>query len=448
MSKKEKKPFDPDKVGFGRLFAWNSRTLSIAVLSIIMGYVQMYCTDVLGMQAVLIGSIIFVSNICNGITDLIAGWIVDNTNTRWGKARPYEFCIIGVWIATACIFSTPASWGTTGKTVWLFIMYTLLYAVFYTMLAAAETPYVIRAFGTNNAIVKVSSYGGVITTLGAMIVSMVFPIVVSNMGKDAGSWRRTLITIAVPCALIGLLRFIFVKEDRIQYIENAGNGETEADEHVSVKEMLKMIFHNKYLWIFAFITGLPMMIGGFYAHTYYFNVIVGDISKYSYISMASVFLILFMFLVPVLMKKFKTIEIVVLFSALGIAGGLVNYFAGTNIAVLFVGAVGTGAACMPYSYLKSPLILQISNYNQRVGNKRMEATVASFTSFMTLVMQAFGSFVFGVILSSSGYDGTLDVQLPSVVTAIKISYSLIPAAAYAVVIVLCYLFRPIDKEAA
>lgn len=444
MERQKEKAINPDKVGLGRLFAWNSRTVSIGVMSIIIGYLSFYCTDVLGMPAALVGTVLMASKLCDGVTDLFAGWLVDNTNTKLGKARPYEFCILGVWIACACLFSTPVSWGNTAKSIWLFIMYTLLYSVFFTMLNASETPYVIRAFGTQKAIVKVSAYGGVITTLVSTIVAIVCPIIVEQIGTDASTWRRIIILTAIPCGILGLLRFIFVKEDRVEYIEN--REEEKPDEKVSVKDILYLLTHNKYMWMFALIVGLPMMIAGFYAYTYYFNIIVGDISKYSMVSMSALFLILFMFLVPALMKKFSAIGIVILFSVIGIIGNLINFWAGASILLLFFGAVGQGAGCMPYSYMKSPVILQISEYNARMGMKRMEGTVASVINFIGKVLQAFGGFIFGVLLSASGYDGTLSVQPDSAVTMIRLSYSLIPVAIYVVVIILCFCFKSVEKK--
>lgn len=446
MKEKKKKVFDPNKVGIGRLFAWHSRTLSAGVVSIIIAYLSFYCTDVLGMSAALVGSILMASKLCDGVSDLFAGWLVDNTNTRWGKARPYEFCIIGVWLSTFCLFATPVSWGTMGKSVWIFIMYTLLWSVFQTMLNASETPYVIRAFGTKLAVVKVASYGGVIVTLGCMVVSMVFPILVDMMGTSAEGWRRMMLMFAVPLGALGMLRFLLVKEDRIEYIEQSADSEIK-DEKVSIKDIFTMLRKNKYMWLFAIAVAMPKMVGGFSAYTYYFNVIVGSMSKYSIISLSSLVMIVFMFLVPVLMKKFSGIELFALSSVVGIIGYIINFAAGSNMALLFIGAIGTGVSCMPYSYLKSPLIMQISDYNARNGMQRMEGTIGSVINFVEKVFQALGSFVFGILLSVSGYDGTLKVQPDSAVAMIKYSYSLIPIIFMIVVIVCSMKFRPLDKLA-
>lgn len=447
MSQKKQKVFDPDKVSMGRLFTWHSRTFSAGVVSILIGYLTFYCTDVLGMQAALVGSILMASKIFDGVTDLCAGWLVDNTNTRWGKARPYEFSILGMWLTCALLFSTPVAWGVMLQAVWLFVMYSLLFSVFGTLLNASETPYVIRAFGTRHAVVKVASYGGVIVTLGSMIVSIIFPQQVANAGVDPAAWRSMILMYAVPLAAVGMCRFIFIKEDRVQYIESNTEGEEaqKRDEKVTVKEMLHMLLKNKYVWLFALAVGIPFMVGGFFAYTYYFNVVVGDMSKYSLIAMSSVALVLVMFLVPVLSKKFSNIEIVMIFTVIGMLGYGLNYFAGSNIGLLFVAAIGTGTSLMPYSYLKSPLIMQIADYNTKIGLSRMEGTISSTVNFVGKVAQALGSLIIGILLTSSGYDGTLATQPQSAVNMIVYCYSIIPLVFMGLTIIVCLPFRKLDK---
>lgn len=162
------------------------------------------------------------------MTDLFAGWLIDNTNTRWGKARPYELSILGVWICTWALFATPYEWSITAKSIWIFIMYTLIFSIFSTLLNAAETPYIIRAFGDPIAITKVSAYGGILITIGCMVVSVSFPIMVARAGTSVSGWRQMMFMYAVPLALIGLLRMFFVKEDKAP--------DADKEERVTVKK--------------------------------------------------------------------------------------------------------------------------------------------------------------------------------------------------------------------
>lgn len=105
------------KVSLGQILAWNTRPISLGAITIIIAYFSIYCTDTLGMKAALVGTLLMASKIVDGVTDLVAGYIVDNTKTRFGKARPYELCIILSWLCTVLLFSARTEWSNTIKCV-------------------------------------------------------------------------------------------------------------------------------------------------------------------------------------------------------------------------------------------------------------------------------------------------------------------------------------------
>lgn len=145
---------------WGRFLAWKTSDISAAGLSIIItGYLTIYCTNYLGLSGTLVGTILLVSNIIDAITDLIAGFIIDNTHSKLGKGRPYEIGIVGMWICTFLMFSGPANASQTVKVLWVFFMYTFIFGVFNTLRGAGSTAYMIRAFDNDrNLLGKVGSY--------------------------------------------------------------------------------------------------------------------------------------------------------------------------------------------------------------------------------------------------------------------------------------------------
>lgn len=427
-----------EKVSLGKILAWNTRPLALGAVTIIIGYLSMYCTDRLGMPAVMVGTLLMASKIFDGVTDLFAGWIVDNTNTRWGKGRPYEFGLIGAWICLYGLFATGVEWSMTMKCVWIFVLYTLIFSVFSTLLNASETPYMIRAFGSSMAITKVASYGGIFISIGCMAVSITFPMLVGTMGATAAGWRKIMMIYAVPLVLIGMLRFIFIKE---KYIEK----EDENRERLKVKDIFIALKSNKYIWFFAIAVMIPQVIAGMAAGTYYFSTVVGDISKYSTIQMFSMVSLVALFLVPALSKKLLPMQLVMWSAVLGIIGCIINFIAGVSMPLLVVGFLLTGLASMPGSYLKSPIVMQLADYNETNGMKRMEATIASAANFFNKIGAAMGSFILGLVLQAGGYNGTLASQPDSAVTAVRIAYSVVPAVFLIICIVCCLAYRPLNK---
>jgi len=112
--KEEKK----GKVGILKFWTWNFRTMSAGIQAVLIGYIVFYCTDVLELNAALVATLLMASKIFDGVTDILAGYLVDKTHTRLGKARPYEFAIIGLWVATWAVFSVPTSLSTVFGSLW------------------------------------------------------------------------------------------------------------------------------------------------------------------------------------------------------------------------------------------------------------------------------------------------------------------------------------------
>ena len=102
-----------EKLGLGKLLAWSLRPGSTGVALMVMGYLTIFCTNTLGVPAATVGTLLLLSKLLDGITDIFAGYIVDKTNTKIGRGRPYELCVIGLWAATVGLFITPASFSLT-----------------------------------------------------------------------------------------------------------------------------------------------------------------------------------------------------------------------------------------------------------------------------------------------------------------------------------------------
>ena len=94
-----------EKVGLGKLLLWNSSSCSVALSTLMLGYATFYCTDVLQLAPALVGTLFMVSKIFDSFTDIVAGFIVDRTQTRWGKGRPYEIFMLFLWLSTWLLFS-------------------------------------------------------------------------------------------------------------------------------------------------------------------------------------------------------------------------------------------------------------------------------------------------------------------------------------------------------
>lgn len=73
------------------LYALNNTSTNIYMT--LVGYISYYLVGIVGVGVVLAGSIVTIMRIWDGVTDPFVGFIVDKTNTKFGKNRP--FIVIG-----------------------------------------------------------------------------------------------------------------------------------------------------------------------------------------------------------------------------------------------------------------------------------------------------------------------------------------------------------------
>ena len=140
-----------------------------------------------------------VTKVIDGISDLIVGFLIDKTNTKWGKSRPWIlFGAVPFGVAAVLAFSVPDI-GQTGMLIYAYITYILLSTAYTvvnipmasilpalsedpherTVLASCRTFFssigstVVSAF----ALTLVDKFGNGNEALGFRIVMMIFGVV-------------------------------------------------------------------------------------------------------------------------------------------------------------------------------------------------------------------------------------------------------------------------------
>ena len=83
-----------------------------------------YLVNYVGLAAGMVGTMVLVARIWDAVNDPMMGYLVDNTNTKYGKARPYFlFCSIPAALFLFAVFAIPANISSTAKIVWVYIAY-------------------------------------------------------------------------------------------------------------------------------------------------------------------------------------------------------------------------------------------------------------------------------------------------------------------------------------
>lgn len=394
--KKEEVP-NPGKIGIGKFWAWQSREFSDAAIVLILGYIQFFCTDAIHINPLIVGTILALSKIIDAVTDVAAGYMVDRTNTRFGKGRPYDLCQFGVWICLILLFSCPDSMPDAAKVAWIVVMYTLCKGVFATFLNAGENVFKLRAF-TEPQLIRLTSAGGIANSVCGFLVAIILPQAIKNAGTSVPAWTKTMLMFAVPLCLLGMCRFLFVKEK--YHCET----QHQAEEKVSLKSMFHMLGENKHIWPFFFTSVIINVFASMGVGTYFFTHVIGNLGMMSVFAALAILALPALFILPALMRRFSKRNIMVVCSAISILCGVIGFLFYNNMVVIGIVYVVSQAASLPGTYMGALIIMDCADFNEWKGRHRMEGTLSSVIGFAKNAGSALGTFLLGVALTLIKYD--------------------------------------------
>lgn len=407
------------KVSKKMLFAWPTRAVSVGIGSAFLGYVTYFATDYMEISAVTAGIIFMLSKIFDGFTDLVGGYLVDHTHTKLGKARPYELALIGYWISLVLLFAAPKM-GATASCIYLFVMYSRVNAVFLTLLSCSDSVYLANSLDDPGQNVSVVSVNGFVTMIFSMAAAIAMPQVVKYFCTSRAEWAIVAVILAIPCTLVGLIRFFVVKER--QDIANTS-------QQISLKEAAMLLKNNKYILIFTVVllfanigTASSQAVG-----TYFNQYILKDIGIGSLLSLSMVSVLVATVVTPGLARKFGFTKVMKMSSLIGVIGFLIRLIDVDNILLLFISSLLSAIGPYLVYLFAGTFVIDCMDYGEWKNGVRSEGTISCVSGFTSKVGTALGAAVASVLMGLAGYNGALAVQTDAANMMIILLNSVVPA---------------------
>lgn len=431
---------------------WSTRGIGTSVPNtLIVTYLSFYATDVLGMKAALVATILLMTKLFDGVTDLISGFIVDNTHTKLGKGRPYDICIVFIGVFTVLLFSAPKT-GTVAQIIWLTVVYILLQAVFVTLLSTADSVYLLRAFPEEKERNTTFSISTIFGQIIGITIGVILPVMIASAGTDHAEWTKVVLIVTIPCTIIGMLRFFFIKEVNVDVpaakAEKKDKKEKKKSaDHVGLKDGAKAIARNKYILVLALGIFIIVISSGLLnsSSAYYFQYIVGDMNKMAVASMGTYASLVMLVLFVPLANKFGKSNILKFGMVVAVIGCLIRWFGGANIVTITIGMSMLMFGVMPLTLYFPLYLFDIMDYGEWKTGKRVEGLYAAFPTFANKVASGLAVSLGMFILGAAGYDGTASVQSASALRAIELCYNALPTILLIAMTLLLIVFYNIDK---
>ncbi|MBR3808324.1 MAG: MFS transporter [Lachnospiraceae bacterium] len=455
---KNSKPVRPfgmrDKMGylfgdFGNDFTF---ILSTMILS-------KFCTDVLGISAGVIGTIMMLARFVDAVTDVTMGRICDRSKiTPNGKFKPWilRMCV-PVAISSFLMYQSGLAHLPTGvKIAYIAITYLLWGSFCYT---GINIPYGSMASavsadpGDRQSLSTFRTMGGM---LAGMVIGILLPIIAYDKVTLAdGTIKETLIGGRVTLAagifsVLAIICYILCYKLITERVVVEPTGE----KGPSVGQMLKSAFTNRALIsiivasVVMLLAQLSMQNMAAYIYPDYYN--NADAQAASTMMMMGGMIVAAIFAKP-LAKKFGKAEVSIV-SNLFAAGVMVVLFIirPSNVWV-YCGLqmlcwLGLGV----FSMVSWALITDVIDYSELRNGVREDGSVYAMYSFARKLGQALAAGLSGWLLEAIGYNSKAAAeglkQTESVLSGIFNISTLIPAVGFGLLALVLWFWYPLHKK--
>lgn len=361
----------------------------------------------------IVTAIVVIIRVGEILFDPMIGGVVDNTNTRWGKFRPW-ILIGSVTAAIGLIFLFSDYFGLAWSNPTLYLVALaltfLVIDVFYSfsdialwsMLPAVSIDTKVRTkFGTASRLG--STLGAqiviVIITPAIMLFSHIFSKVSFGQQTRAG-WTGYVVIVALLCVVGAIVTCMNIKEQHNVIRSNV--------KHTTLADIFKAIGHNsQLLWIaasyflFAFsyvVTNSLLM--------YYFTYRLGNAGAYTWVGVITCILgVISVSLFPALESLIHRKAIYIGGIAFMLIGYVIFLFAGQSLSIVLL---AVAFYFFPYPLIFLATLMTITDsveYGQLVNGVRNESVTLSIRPLIDKLAGAASNGIVGLVAVAAGMTG-------------------------------------------
>lgn len=433
------------KIKWSTRFAYGcGDTACNVVFGMISTLLTLFYTDYVGINAATIGMVMLISRMFDGVSDAIMGIIVERTNSKWGKSRPWILWMCVPFAVSAVLLFAVPHGSQMVQAIYIFVTYNFVNTVCYT---AINLPYsslsaMMTRSSSERDMLSVVRMG--LSPFGRILAVTCTMPVVKLFGNDQAAWIKTM-AIWASIALVLLLICFWKCEEKV-VIEAK-----EKQAKVPLGKSLKALVTNQYFWAVVI---LWTMQNGIYCVTgtilpYYCKYIFhNDTWMYSALYLTETLIIVgATFMSPMLLKKFGKRNMSLAGACLALAGQLIFCLNPTNFGFMVFSCVIRGLGLAPLNSIVFGFLGDVVEFGQWKTHIRQESLIFAGSSVGMKLGAGLTSAIITGLLSYAGYVSTTagSIQQPdSAIQMIINVYRFAPLVVWVSVIITLSLYK-LDK---
>lgn len=423
--------------------------LALGLMANIVGQLQYFYTDKVGMAVGAVGVVMAISKVIDAFTDVIFGNIIDQS--KGGNKKYFRWMIrmaIPAGAIMMLLFMIPAGAASGVQIAYALVTNLLLTAVIYTMIS---TPFAAVMVVRTKSQSERSSMGvfRAVGNYGAGMLIAIMTIPVTNMlGGTQSAWIKYGVVLGAAVALLLLICWNNGRKAEFNFEDDAPTDAVQApaEEAVPFQEAMGMLFRNKY-WVivllFNLITNITNAITGS-GGTYYCKWIFGDDNLVGILGALGMLATAVGFVLskPIIAKLGVTRTVSVGCLGAAITAG-VRCFIPTNFTVYMVTGLLSSFIQIPLMCLYGVLLAMAVDYNEWKYDKTLVAMSSGAIGFGAKVGGGIGTLLLSAFLMIGGYDATLEVASTSMRYSIYGFSNYLPVV---INLIMFFIFTKFDLE--
>lgn len=431
---------------------------SLLLNALLAVYLNVYFTDVLNLGVIGNGAFLtalpIVTNILVAVMNVVMGRVIDHTQTRQGKARPWLLVSAPlVTIAGILLFAVPTA-NQLVQIIWVSFSYNLYYSIASTTYTISHNLMVPLSTKDSAQRGQLSVFNQVTTIMvSGIMVALVFPsLVLPHLGVDKGKWILIMSILSVIVLPLELLEYFFTRER----VTEASMAEKEPIK-TSLKTEVRAILGDRYL-ILAFIYFIIYTFGSSIKNislVYYSNYVLGTYNDGFTQMILSVIggipMGIGVFAVWPLAKRFGKRNLMIAGFVLYGIGSLICWLFPTSLPIVLTGQFVKNTGALPASYIFLALFADVLDHIELTKGFRSDGLAMSIYSIIASTGSGICTGIFNKLIVSAGYVAPhykagklIAVQAAGVKKAITFSFVGLESIT-SIIIIIILLFLTVEK---
>lgn len=391
----------------------------------------LYCTDCLGVDPLVLGTLVIIWTVWDAINDPMMGALMDKVFAKHkdknGKFRPWLLRATPLLAVTAiALWTVPTFFDGVAMLVALFAC-KILYEAAYTMFNIPMGSLLSAMSRNDTERASLSSARGIGSAFGNAIPAVIGPALLKVFGEKQSTGYMVTALICAGVGFVVCLLHYFFTEERTSVCD------TKADD-IKFSDILD-VFRKNRPFVALCIHGICICTMQYLSQTlsiYMYTAIYHSVEYQIYGTiLSSPIMFGSMLVVPFMCKKLG-LEKVIRYSLL-IGGGVYALLFGMHAVMdvhpllhSVISGLGMGFGMVSIQ-MQWGLVGEAIDYNELATGKRTEGSIYGTFNLARRIGQTIGSGFAIYALGWIGYDGKLEIQAPSTEFGLKIICVLAPA---------------------